>query len=324
MNDKDQSKMLYVAKSLALVLIVWAHMSVGEECWEEKLRVAFSESGVTVFFVCSGFFYQRQKNDTVRFWRKKAQTLIAPWLLFATATFALSVFISRNLTGVLIRYIEWVLGLGSLYWFMSVLVICFIVFKFMPDKLGRRTAGLLLLIATSLVSVILSVFAVIPYGPVFNQFSNVFNWLGWFALGIMIREKKLLECITSPKLLLIGGPMWILFLILSTMEAGPLQGYIHICALPVEIFGTLTVLSIARLLRNVSICVDVGKKSFFVYLIHIQIAGVINALLPNKYMLFAIKPFIATAICYVLAKVCQWILVKAGLYQKCGKVLALR
>lgn len=326
MLTSKQSNMLFTAKALAVLLVVWAHMYIGTPAVLENIRVSVCQMGVPVFFVCAGFFYKRQKNDLAQFWKKKGKTILFPWVLFATATFVLSVLLSGSAAGFPLSYIKWVFGVGTVYWYMSVMLLCFVVFRWYvcSADASRKTWYLYGCIAFSLLMVIISMCSVIDYNLNFNQYTNAFNWFGWFALGILIREKQWLDRISSWKAGVIALPLLIVFCVLSVCREPGMEAYIDIYSLPIEILGTVCILAMSRLLCNGKLLVDVGKKSFFIYLVHIQIAGVTNTRLPSHWLFFLVKPIAAVAICYVVAKVCEWILKKINLYDKLGSFLALR
>ena len=87
MITEKQSKTVYVAKAIAVFLIVWAHMSIGENpLWAEYARISVCQIGVSVFFVISGFFYKRVPGDSRKFWMKKIKTILIPWFFFASLT----------------------------------------------------------------------------------------------------------------------------------------------------------------------------------------------------------------------------------------------
>ena len=318
--------MLYTAKAIALLMIVGAHMSFGEQFVEERFRISVCQIGVIIFFLCSGFFYKREDRDTGLFWKKKLKTVLIPWALMATGTFLLSLVLSRNLADLPLRYLKWILGIGTHYWYMSVMIVCFFVFKALTLPKNQKIRDFLLIgcMLISLISVLLSILSVIGYNSVWNQYTNVFNWIGFFALGVMLRDKNWLDKILSLKVAIPAFLILIAFLVLSTLEDGPIEAYINPYSLPIEVFGSICVLETAWLLRQCKVIIDLGKKSFFVYLIHIQIAGLINTRLPDNTVFFILRPFLAVGVCYIIAKILEWVIKKTRLYEKIGVCVALR
>lgn len=321
LTDKN-SKILYAAKAVAVLLIVWAHMSTGGgHSLVEQVRISVCQIGVIVFFVTSGFFYKREAGDSCGFWCKKFKTVILPWLLFATFTFCISLVLSGSFSGIAIRYIKWVLGIGTPYWYMSVMMLCFALFKLLPYK---KTAVLYACMVISLISLLLSIFSVIDYNLEWNQYTNILNWIGVFALGILIRQKNWLEKLLSWKLAIAVLPVLILCVVYNVIDGTQTEAYIGILSLPIELLGGICVLSLAMLCYKSRLLIDVGKKSFFIYLVHIQVAGIVNVRLPDHPVFLIIKPFVAVAVCYVVAKVLESLLKKLKIYEKIGNFVALR
>ena len=324
---KQQSNMLYVAKAVSVVLIAGAHMPFGGSMPAESIRMSICQIGVVVFFVCTGFFYRREEKDSKLFWIKKSKTVIIPWVIMASATFLLSVVLSGSADGFPLSYIKWVLGIGSHYWYMTVMLICFVLFNclFYSDHSQKiKRTGLYLCIVVSVISVLLSAGKIIIYNASFNQYTNVLNWIGWFSLGVLVREKKWLDRITSWKLFTVACSLLIVFTALSSSREIIIEAYVDMYSVPIEVCGGICVLFIAKLLCNSNVLVDIGKKSFFIYLIHIQIAGMINARLPYNAVFFVARPFVAVAVCYFSAKVFEWVLKKLKCSEELKKILALR
>ncbi len=328
MDQKRISNMLYAAKAIALVLIVWAHMptdgQLSGQALFEGLRTSIVQPSILVFFFISGYFYKRSPGDSKSFWSKKTKSLLIPWLVWATATFVLSLILSGSLNGLFASWLKWVLGIGSVYWYMSVITVCLVLFK--AVTLNEKTMDTLLWICVgiSAISVILSVCSVIEYNLQWNQYTNAFNWVGVFAFGILARRKNWLEWMTSAKAAIVSSVILTVCLVLSAARGIQVNTFIDIYSIPIEIFGTVCILFLAKLLAKSKLVVDIGRKSFFVYLIHIQIAGILNSQLPHTVLFYVLRPFAALAVCYLLAKLFRWVLQKLKWYDKIGVYFALR
>jgi len=322
MLTEKQSRTLYVVKAFALFLIVWAHMSIREgQTWIENTRISVCQIGVAAFFVISGFFYKRASGDSREFWLKKLKTIVIPWLLLSSSTFGISLFLSNSYSNIVVRYVKWILGIGAPYWYMSQMVLCFFLFKLLPYK---KNAVLYGCIGISIVSVLLSALSIIRYNLVWNQYTNPLNWIGFFAVGILIRQKGILEKLALWKLAAVSVLILIICVAWNIIDGTQTEAYIGILSLPIEIFGSICVLFLAKLCCESRLIVDIGRTSFFVYLVHIQVAGVINSRIPDHPGLLLIKPLAAVLVCYLAAKCMKWFLEKIKLYEKLGCYLSLR
>lgn len=245
----------------------------------------------------------------------------------ASAAFLLSAALSGSVDGFPLSYIKWVLGIGSHYWYMTVMLVCFVLFKclFYSDHSEYiKRIWLYLCIVVSVISVLLSACNIIVYNASFNQYTNVLNWIGWFSLGLLVREKKWLDRITSWKLFAVACSLLIVFTALSSSRGIIIEAYVDMYSVPIEVCGGICVLFVAKLLCNSNVLVDIGKKSFFIYLIHIQLAGMINTRLPYNAVFFVVRPYIAVAVCYLLAKASEWVLKKLKCSEELKTLLALR
>lgn len=313
-----QSNMFNISKAFALISIVLAHMPYGNnDALVKAVQGNLAQVGVFIYFFCSGFFYKRKENDTKSFWLKKLKTVIIPWIIIGSGTFAISFALSGFETnGLFVRYVKWVLGIGSIYWYMLILVICFALFKFIHNN----DILLCVCVIVSLVSVYLSAFKIIE----FNQYLNVFNWIGVFALGVLIRNRGMIEKLHSSLLGIVSLIFFVVFTVISSMRCIPIKSYIDAYSFPVEVTACIVVFWLSYHLCNNKLLIDIGKKSFFVYLSHVQVAGALNTRLPHNVPLLILRPFIVIVICYVFAKVLETLLKKSHLCNRFGSYLALR
>lgn len=322
-NSTQESKLHYVAKALALLFVIVSHMPFGRGSAEIG-RMAVGQIGIFVFFICSGFFFEETRLNKA-FWIKKAKTIIAPWIIFATLTFIISTVISRSFRGFPLTYIKWICGVGSSYWYMSELLACYLLLQLiLHDDKEKNDIILLLCGLISILSVILSACNVIKYNTSFNQYTNFLNWIGVFALGMLIRKRNWLNILVSKIVFWISLFSLLICVSMCIMRGVIIEAYIDLFSLPIDIFGSICVFYTANLLENNKLLVDIGKKSFFIYLIHIQLAGIINTRLPYSVFYFILRPIIALSISYLIAKAMEWTLLKLGVFDKVGILLALR
>ena len=179
--DVKISNTLYVIKAFAILSVITAHMTFSESYpVAEIVRTSLGQIGVVIFFVVAGYFYSRTKGDNIQFWQRKIKTLIIPWLIFSTLVFLLSSFVFGDPNNLLFGFIKNYFGIGTVYWYMTVLTIMLFVFKYL-----NKSAFLYSCIVISLISIFLSILGIIDYYLVINQYLNVFNWIGFFAFGIL-------------------------------------------------------------------------------------------------------------------------------------------
>ena len=308
--EKKESNMWFVIKAFAILSVVAAHMSFPLEYFvSDTIRNCLGQIGVGIFFISAGYFYNRKPNDSKIFWQKKIKTVFLPWLIFSTVVFILSEFIFGVPENLVFDFIKNFFGVGTIYWYMTVLLVLLIIFKY----IYKTDIILYLCIAITFISVSLSSMDLIPYTTVFNKFFNIFNWIGFFALGILLRRKELVDKLLGLKFTIISLIGLIVATIIAVMKKELIQSYIDSTSLFVELFGLILLLNIADFLTSSKLLIDIGKKSFFIYLIHIQIVGIINTRLPYNALFFILRPIIGLAVCYIVAIVFKYVLNKIKL-----------
>lgn len=311
------SDSLFVIKAFAVLSVVTAHMMFTDAFpVSESMRNAFGQIGVPVFLIISGFFFRREKGDSKTFWLKKIKTIALPWIVCAVGTFALSFIISHGRKNLLLDGIKWVFGINSWYWYLPVLFVLFALFKFI-----KRDILLYVCMSLTVFSVIISALGLFPYGTLINLYRNVFNWIGFFAFGILLRKYGILEKFIKLPILVISVAVLVCSIFLTSFLTNHIS-YINYCSLLVEISGFFAFLNISYYLSNVKLLQDIGRKSYLIYLVHAQIADVLNTRLPYNFVFFILRPILALMIVYLLICLLELFLKKTGLI-KYGYILAL-
>ena len=306
----QKSGFFYIARAFAIFSVICAHMNFGEgHLIANTIRNSLGEIGVCVFFVISGFFYNRKSNDSIVFWRKKLSHVITPWFLMSTLVFLISAVFLHATKLSLISFLKNFFGFGTHYWYMTVLIIMFILFQFISKKWQYISCLIISVISVYTSAVLLAVFSLR-----INQFLNIFNWVGFFALGIVLRKTDTINIIISRKnkIILLFSSITCMFVCVyvQVLTNIPTNSYISFTSLLFEISGMIIVFLLASVLCDSKLLIDIGKKSYFIYLTHIQIVGFISTRLPYNTLFFVLRPFICLMICYILsvlfAKALKW------------------
>lgn len=308
------SKTLYVIKSFAILSVIVAHMPFTfEHQIAEIIRATLGQIGVAVFFIVSGYYYSRRNGDSKEYWLKKVKTLLVPWGLLSTVVFFLSVFVFGSGNNLLVGFIKNFLGIGTVYWYMTVMAVMLVLFKLFYDK----EPVLYICLAVTILSVGLSAFGIIEYSVYFNQYLNVFNWIGFFALGILLRRNNWIERLINPIAAIISLTALVGVTVIAVMRGNVIEAYIDLTSLFVELAGFVVLLNASYVFKNSRLLTDIGKKSFFIYLIHIQIVGFVNTRVPYNTLFFILRPFVGLAACYTVAVLFKLILDKLKLRKYC-------
>ena len=313
-----QSNTLYCLRAFAILSVILAHMPFGESFpVAECIRNVLGQIGVAVFFILSGFFYKRFKGDTASFWKKKTKGIVIPWILFAVLAFLFSLALNRDFSDIPVSLVKWVFGIGTWYWYLPMLLVMYAVFKFV-----KHEAILWVAVAVTAASVLLTAFGLIEHTEYFTQYTNVLDWVGFFALGMLLRKKKRLDKLTGALpfascAIILGAAVWLSVLLDQN------KAYVNYFSILTEISGFVFLFNVSSLLQKSKLLKDIGKKSYFIYLIQMQPAGIINTRLPYNTLFFILRPFIVLILLYAVAKLIEFILKKLKL-SKYAYIFALK
>ena len=288
MIDKKLSERIYSVKALCILLVVCAHMTSNNyNCqWVMSL---ISVLAVPMFFFLSGFFYDY--NNSLETLINKIKKICIPWSVWGGVTYCISVY-TGSISFSIKKMILYILGKGSLYYYLSVLIILYIIFKYM-----NKIKFCILCIILNFISYIAYSYKI--FGEIeFDLYLNIFNWCGFFAFGVLVKKLNLLDKILKIcdrykiKILF----CFIGFSIFRFNFRLPL-GYMGKGALIGVILGGMLILALSKYLITPHI-VSIGKETLIIYLMHIQVAGIINTRLPNIWVIDLIKPYFVLILIY--------------------------
>lgn len=307
----NESRMIGFMQTLAIASVITAHVvsqssDGGIRQAVTSVLSAFGCVGVAIFFTLGGFLYHREAGDVGSFWRKKLHSLLIPWLVCSLITYAIKVVTTHQIG--LLDYCKWVFGYGTWYYYSTVYVIFLALFRF----LKKQDAFLYTAIGVNVISLIVATvskqYLAIPY---FSTYLNIFNWIGFFALGILIRkyrlDRKLLDSIWPLVIsaVLAVGTLVLMFLLNK-------WGYFSIFGMILELSCAVILLYAARAacrFKWAQRIANIGKYTYCIYLLHMPIVQPICARLPAVWIFDVMKPLVGLAIMVCLVyfgkKVCK-------------------
>lgn len=278
----EESQRIWSLKSIALISVFFAHMPLGiDGTYMSYLFNLLGIVGVPSFFFLSGFLDVGSCSNFVT----KAQRMMIPLLFWRTVTFIISVALnhgfSNSLSDLIFKWVKWVIGSGSIYYFVPVLLACILFASYVNEYI---------LIAMSLLSIGLGL--QIPYGDMFTAYLNPFNFILYFSLGRLYRKSSYV--LKEKTLVLLSIFLVVLYLCIWRMQP---PSYFNICYVP---FSLVSLYLLNELLKKVnpSWLVEIGKLSFVIYLSHIQCAGFINTRM-NGFSEYAKVPVAFIVMCII-------------------------
>ncbi len=185
------SKQIYILKFYAICCVALAHSYFTEIDVNSLIFVLdkISRLGVFIFFILSGYFFHPKKG----FWKKKIITVLIPWIVCAFIMYGYQCFKHSQIFTIkgLLNYF---VGNGTFLYFLTILMLCYMLCYFYKKYFWIVPFFILFTIS----SVFLTALNILPH-EVFSQqwffsylnpYLNIFNWIGFFCLGIVLQEKE--------------------------------------------------------------------------------------------------------------------------------------
>lgn len=282
--------------------------------YEAHIVSNFGTLGVGVFLFLSGFFFQpwNIKNG-----RKYIRTYIIPWLISATMVY-LYVALRKGTVNI-VDYILFALGYGSLYYFMTDLVIIQGVMSILVRVIRKPVWIYLFCTVINLLALYANKQGLF-FAP--TVYLNPCIFLSFFALGKSVRDssiignyrrwtavvKKALKCV------LILLTVFFLFSgIKLSYYMGPIEVLVETTFILMLLVGN-SERSEGQLLQRI------GKRSFALYLWHIPLAGIISNIFNRwtvmKYVFF-LWPVIVLLLTLLILQSVLCVMKKLGIGRYC-------
>ena len=142
-----------------------------------------------------------------------------------------------------------------------------------------------------------------------TNYLNIFNWIGVFALGMLIKQinpEKLYSFLRKSRFVALGlFAVAVLLICIFDVKVG----YFSYIGIWLELLGTLAILGISTIgiLEN-KLFYDISNLSFTIYLVHMMVIGVFDRVYNLHFVLQAMSSFIVIGICYGVLFVGRWLI----------------
>ena len=301
-----------------------AHCTYQDEV-TQRITDIFGTIGVPIFLIRGGYFYKNE-GTLGEFLLKKVKRIVVPWIIWGTLTYILHCISDGGFS--IQGFVKWTVGYKTWLYYVPVILFCYFVFRF--------SVNIRYCICTMLVSFafyILTIKKMVAM-PFITDCQNPFNWLFFFAAGVILSKTKILSLLYKYKT--IGG-------VISTIVA-LCAGIAYYCYCDVNritpsywnaysvAFEFIAAFWLLMLSMNlVSSCpnfaIDIGKNTYIIFFAHMQIGiNIVNLLawriwdrvdfLP--YLMVIIRPALILVVTYCVFVV---ILKKIGKLIKVEKLL---
>lgn len=307
------SNTFYVYKAMAILFVAMAHC-VYDTPMIAWISAAFGSLGVPMFLFTSGFFFNRGQNAK-EFWRRKLQSILIPWVIYGTLLYIFACLLN-NFTKIELPFLKWMFGNGSWLYFVPVLIQCFVLFRICHHKWYDAVVFLLFLLHNAL-----CILDIIPHLPWYSKYQMVFNWCGFFQLGMLARKhlSAVMECMNRKSRKVAAVGLWLAALIFY-IGTGNI-GYWAPFGLLFELLGMIAAFVIADLfLKKVNLLIDIGKNTYVIFFLHMQFGiGAMRRLFTSlgimdmEWLMLLLRPVTIVLSVYAGIKLLQFISKKLGL-----------
>lgn len=315
--SEQDSTALYFVKALAIFATVAAHVSLIDltttigglvtRFWD-----MFSCISVGNFLIAAGILYTRSPGDTAVYWKRKFQNMGIPWLFCASLTYGYRILC--GVPGCPLGFFYWLLGNGS--WLYYVTLHLFMLALFKP--LWRCKAALWGLVLLNMSQLVWH-FVPAPFG---NDYLNPANWVGFFALGILLRRQGLRFSR--------GFALGTLALFLTS--AGVvyhrwIYSYFHILNALYSVSGFFVLFALGRKLARTPLSRpirQIGSDTYCIYLFHMFLLLPILRRIPWVRFKTLLSPVLGMAIMLLLIRLGKAITEKLPFGEKLRRLVGLR
>ncbi len=198
----------------------------------------------------------------------------------------------------IVEYIHWVLGNGTWYYYLPVLLVCFVISKYILVSKAKNPL-LILFMSLTAASLTLGALGVDWLNERFaTAYLNVFNWIGFFCFGVFLQEHSAFLYRVSTYVY--AG----IFVVLSgaVLHIYELHTYFHILSgmhslgLVILVFG----ISYKIAGKNTGCLSKKGQDTYCIYLLHMSIVQFLCSKIGVHWGVELLFPFIALTAMYLL------------------------
>ena len=261
----EESNTIWRLKAIAVFTIFFAHLPYrGESVVMLYLFNYLGILGVPIFLMLSGYFESFSTSSTI----SKMKSLFIPLIIWGTFGYIPSIiFENLSLREGVIGYVKFLYGCGTWLYFVPVLFWCRTICTF---KI-HNTYIYIILASLSCLSIILTSLGLINYNEYFTRYTNPFNFLVYYILGIII--SKFNFSFKAGYLVLISTIVIVSIILLWNN----LPSYFSIFCIPFSISSFILLYNVARIMRKGE---NIGKMSYVIYLSHMIPMGIISSKIP--------------------------------------------
>lgn len=300
LRNTERNNAIDVIKGIALISVFSAHCCSIIDHNSQFAKIMslylqhFGTFGVGCFFIIAGLFYHaRNINNKFQYFRLKLYKIGIPWLFSSVC-----VYLYVHLRKPPLSLADWghfVIGDGSYLYYLTILFFFYFLYL-IPKMYSDKVNALLIFISFFCMSFFYDFFNFSPY-------LNIFNWIGYFSLGIIVQNNYDKFMIVINKCQKYRYLIYLITFILMAYQilkgiSGYYWGLLHVIT---SFFGIASIFFYGHK-NSMNKISFLGKKSLFFYLWHMPIASIVARIFNMNFLIYLmlLRPFIVAFITYLL------------------------
>lgn len=318
-SERD-STALYFVKSMAILASVAAHVSTIDQStpvieFFTRAWDMFSCVSVGSFLIIAGILYTRTPGDSCSFWKRKAKSMILPWLFCGMLTYGYrAIFEESSLLGL----IWWLSGYSSWLYYVTIHLLMLALFK----PIHKCVPALWGCVAVTAAQLFLHTKgSAIPFF-LDNEYLNPLHWVGFFALGILLRRQGL-----RLSKGFFAGCALVLAVFAVVVYRRWIYSYFHILNAVYSVSAFFVLFAIGRWLAGTGIrkyIREIGACTYCIYLLHMLIVPPILRRIPGVTFKAIFGPVIGMIVMMLLIELGKWITGKLPFGDKLRALVGVR
>ncbi len=338
--SETESKIIYYAKAIAIFCVICAHSTPLAENSGKISQIASSflnylgTIGVPVFYLISGYLFEKNQKSSVVFWKGKVWSLFIPWLFCESLLWFYVVIRSGDIS--VGSWLLFIVGYKHTTYYMTVLVVFYLIFYWLRSDW--------VLIIASVLSIISIISQGWQTGIVFinewtgTYYLNPLNWMVFFCAGIWISRHLSLEKIGEKlrKVIPILLCVSVAYFLWMTISDEMIYYFSRLALIPLLV-NTLLVIALAYRLTlkssgnqvkagaeplGAQVIAKIGAYSYTIYLLHQFFAGIVVKItsLIDFFLIVLTRPFIILVLTMIVITILNKLKGNAGvlLRRLCG------
>lgn len=300
MEKSNLNVVFSIARFFAIFSIASAHTTISGPYWAVNLLSALGSVGVIVFIILSGYFYRPEKYKNIgTFYKSKLKSIVIPWIVMGTLVFLFSAIVNGTGIGA-VKWAQWIIGYKTYLYYLTVLMICYLIF-WKKSKAVMHISAVL-----TVASVLLTASGVLD-GVIkrlyLTNYLNIFNWIGYFAIGYYIQDikpEKIYDFIRKTRV--ISAVLFIgVTVIISLFKEYTGSGYFSYIGIPYQLLGALAITGISTIgFSDRKSVHTISNMTFGIYLLHMALVGICYKLCSYTLITKLLCPAVVVAVSAVI------------------------